>query len=85
MNIDYLYQTSCYDCINCKHNGYSEYDNYCTSQCNKCSNVLSSGFGPYYSYEDLGHQNNYIPNKYLYNISYNPLIYRKSNYIGSYY
>ena len=41
MNNGYLYETSCYDCMNCRYkpNMKNRGDNYCWSSCQRCYNV----------------------------------------------
>lgn len=56
MNNPYLYEVSCYDCMNCHYKNYK--GSYCNSACEKCYvmypqvfgqsiNPLSRAFNPY--------------------------------------
>lgn len=81
MNNDYLYEVSCYDCINCRYN--RTLDNYCYSSCQKCQGLLSPR--PF-NQPWLGYMNRY-ENPWtmdLRNLWINPSQFPYGNYYGRY-
>ena len=69
MNNQYLYEVSCYDCMNCGYKNYQ--DNYCKSACQKCYMLYPQIFTNY---------NPLMPRS----IWYNPSQFPHGYYYGSY-
>ena len=91
MNVDYLAQTSCFDCTNCINSGKINYDRFCQYQCTLCPSVMNSYNSPYYnvsSYPDpsqrLGSGYQRYPNPNTISLLYMPQKNFRTNYVGSY-
>jgi len=69
MNNPYLYEVSCYDCMNCSYRNYQ--DGYCQRACQRCYTMYPQIFTM---------QNSQMP----YSIWYNPSQFPYGNYYGSY-
>jgi hypothetical protein len=69
MNNPYLYEVSCYDCMNCSYKNYQ--DGYCKSACQKCYALYPQIFTT---------SNPLLP----YSMWYNPSQFPYGNYYGSY-
>jgi ssDNA-binding Zn-finger/Zn-ribbon topoisomerase 1 len=69
MNNQYLYEVSCFDCMNCSYNNYQ--DAYCESSCNKCYAIYPQMFTV---------NNQMMPQS----VWYNPSQYPYGHYYGSY-
>ncbi len=70
MNNQYLYEVSCYDCMNCSYKNYQ--DNYCKTACQKCNAMYPQIF--------TGPTNPVAPTS----IWYNPSQFPYGHYYGSY-
>ena len=80
MNNDYLYEVSCYDCVNCTNRG----DRYCQSACARCYAIAPQVFAPP-QYYPLYTRFPMRPLPRSFNMLwYNPSQYQSGYYYGAY-